>query len=74
MSDDEWNAFVLVAPARTAKLAVARADGRPHVAPVWIDLETDGAAVFDTGADTLEGRHQRLTEGRRWTESSRVRI
>ncbi len=28
-----WQEFVLAAPARTAKLAIVRADGAPHVAP-----------------------------------------
>ena len=29
---------------RTAKLATVRKDGRPHVAPIWYDL--DGDEVF----------------------------
>ena len=33
-----WQEFVSAEPARTAKLAVVRADGSPHVAPVWIGL------------------------------------
>lgn len=54
-----WRRFVLEPPARTAKLAVVRADGSPHVAPVWIDLDDAGAAlqvVFTTGADTVKGK------------------
>lgn len=51
----DWRAFVLASP-RTAKLAVTRKDGRPHVAPVWIDVEDDGAIVFTTGKSTLKGR------------------
>jgi hypothetical protein len=34
-----WQSFVAAIPARTAKLALVRADGSPHVAPVWVDLE-----------------------------------
>jgi PPOX class probable F420-dependent enzyme len=34
---------------------VVRADGAPHVAPVWIDLDGDDV-VFMTSADTLKGR------------------
>jgi len=46
---------VLESPARTAKLAVVRADGSPHVAPVWIDLD-DNQVVFTTSADTIKGK------------------
>jgi len=50
-----WREFVGAAPARTAKLAVVRADGSPHVAPVWVDL--DGFdVVFMTSADTVKGK------------------
>jgi len=42
-------------PARTAKLAVVRADGSPHVAPVWVDLDGD-SVVFMTSADTIKGK------------------
>ena len=55
MTEDEWLAF-LGDPARPAVLATARADGRPHAAPVWYDL--DGTTlVFTTGADTVKGRN-----------------
>ena len=40
---------VTVCPARTAKLATVRADGRPHIAPVWFDLDHDGTVVFMMG-------------------------
>jgi PPOX class probable F420-dependent enzyme len=50
-----WRGFVLAAPARTAKLAVVRADGSPHVAPVWVDLDGD-VVVFMTAADTVKGK------------------
>jgi PPOX class probable F420-dependent enzyme len=50
-----WHEFVAGAPARTAKLAVVRADGSPHVAPIWIDLDGE-EVVFMTGADTLKGK------------------
>ncbi len=42
-------------PARTAKLAVVRRDGSPHVAPVWVALDGDDV-VFMTSADTIEGK------------------
>ncbi len=50
-----WRAFVAALPARTAKLAVVRADGSPHVAPVWVDLDGDDL-VFMTSADTIKGK------------------
>ena len=64
MSDTELLEFLDVGPARTAKLATVRPDGRPHVAPVWFALDPatigDGSPigdiVFNTGADTLKGR------------------
>ena len=50
-----WREFILASPARTAKLAVVRADGAPHVAPVWVDLD-GGQIVFTTSADTIKGK------------------
>jgi PPOX class probable F420-dependent enzyme len=50
-----WQSFVTALPARTAKLAVVRADGAPHVAPVWVDLDGDDI-VFMTSADTIKGK------------------
>jgi PPOX class probable F420-dependent enzyme len=50
-----WREFVAAPPARTAKLAVVRADGSPHVAPVWVDLDGDDV-VFMTSADTIKGK------------------
>ena len=43
MSDEELVAFLTADPPRTAKLATVRADGRPHVAPVWFALDTTTA-------------------------------
>jgi len=54
-----WPRFVLAEPARTAKCAVVRADGSPHVAPVWVDLDRSGddiTVVFMTSAETVKGR------------------
>jgi PPOX class probable F420-dependent enzyme len=55
MSETEWRAFVTEGT-RTGKLATTRADGRPHVAPIWFLLDDDGSVVFTTGADTLKGK------------------
>ena len=52
--DPWWLEFIAADPPHTAKLATVRADGRPHVAPVWVAL--DGRELlFNTGADTLKG-------------------
>ena len=60
MTTTEWKQFVTEGT-RTAKLATARRDGRPHVAPVWFDLDGD-EIVFMTGEDTIKGRSIRRDE------------
>ncbi|NGN67528.1 PPOX class F420-dependent oxidoreductase [Streptomyces sp. A7024] len=55
MTKDEWHAFVSEGT-RTAKLATVRADGSPHVAPVWFVLDGDDV-VFNTGVETVKGRN-----------------
>jgi hypothetical protein len=50
-----WQDFVRKLPARTAKLAVVRADGSPHVVPVWVDLDAEDV-VFTCGMETVKGR------------------
>jgi PPOX class probable F420-dependent enzyme len=54
MTDDEAMAF-LAHGTRTGKVASTRADGRPHVAPIWFVLD-GGDVVFMTGAETLKGK------------------
>ena len=54
MSEDEWRGF-LRTPIRPATLATSRKDGRPHVAPVWYDVDDDGTILFTTGANTVKG-------------------
>jgi PPOX class probable F420-dependent enzyme len=54
MTSDEATAFLLHRT-RTGKLATARKDGRPHVAPIWFVLDGDDV-IFTTGADTLKGK------------------
>jgi PPOX class probable F420-dependent enzyme len=61
MSKDEWHAFVLHGT-RTAKLAVPRKDGSPHVAPIWVVMDGDDL-VFTTGEDTIKGKSL-LRDGR----------
>jgi PPOX class probable F420-dependent enzyme len=65
IGDDEVVAFIEARPARTAKLATVRADGRPHIAPIWIALDRStagpdspiGDIVFTTGTGTVKGRN-----------------
>jgi PPOX class probable F420-dependent enzyme len=57
MTETEWRAFLSVGT-RTGKLATTRADGRPHVVPIWFVLEGEDL-VFNTGADTIKGRSLR---------------
>jgi PPOX class probable F420-dependent enzyme len=45
----------LSAGTRTGKLATTRANGSPHVAPVWSILDGDDL-VFMTGANTVKGK------------------
>src|ERR1700759_4529826 len=54
MTADELDRF-LTTGTRTGKLATVRADGRPHVAPVWFVLDGDDL-VFMTGATTVKGK------------------
>jgi PPOX class probable F420-dependent enzyme len=42
----------------TGKLATVRADGRPHVAPIWFDLDGE-TLVFTTGYDSVKARNIR---------------
>jgi PPOX class probable F420-dependent enzyme len=59
MSEAEVRSFLTALPARTGKLATVRADGRPHIAPVWYDVDDDGSLVFNTGESTVKGRNIR---------------
>ncbi|TWD25561.1 hypothetical protein FB570_103345 [Streptomyces sp. T12] len=55
MTEEEWREFVSYGT-RTAKLATVRADGRPHLAPIWFVLDGNDV-VFNTGARTVKGRN-----------------
>ena len=54
-SDPWWREFVAATPADTAKVATVRADGRPHVTPVWIAVDGD-EIVFTTHETSLKGK------------------
>jgi hypothetical protein len=53
MTDEQWREFVS-AGTRTAKLASVRADGRPHLAPIWFVLDGE-EIVFNTGKTSVKG-------------------
>lgn len=55
MTDAQWRSF-LSTGTRTGKLSTVRADGSPHVAPVWFVVDGDDV-VLNTGADTVKGRN-----------------
>jgi PPOX class probable F420-dependent enzyme len=58
MSRDQWWEF-LSSGTRTGKIAVVRADGSPHVMPIWFALDSDGMddyVIFNTNERTVKGR------------------
>ncbi|MFI8893380.1 PPOX class F420-dependent oxidoreductase [Streptomyces paradoxus] len=61
MTDAQWREFVSHGT-RTAKLSTVRADGSPHVTPIWFLLDGD-EVVFNTGRDSVKGRNI-LRDGR----------
>jgi PPOX class probable F420-dependent enzyme len=54
MIDGQWQ-FVSYGT-RTGKLATTRADGSPHVVPVWFVLDGDDV-LFNTGKTSMKGRN-----------------
>ncbi|MBX9394555.1 PPOX class F420-dependent oxidoreductase [Streptomyces sp. TRM72054] len=55
MTDTEWRAFVSQGT-RTAKLSTVKADGSPHVTPIWFLLDGD-EVVFNTSKASVKGRN-----------------
>ena len=58
MSAEDIRRFMLEG-SRTGKLATVRADGSPHIAPVWFTFDDVGRVVFLTGVDTVKARNMR---------------
>jgi PPOX class probable F420-dependent enzyme len=56
MTESEVRAFLASDPPHTAKVATVRADGSPHIAPVWFAVDDDGLIVFTTGSGTQKGK------------------
>ena len=57
MTRNECLAFLLARP-RTGKLATVRPDGRPHVAPIWFDLDGE-QLIFTTWHATAKAANLR---------------
>lgn len=55
MTTDQVRSF-LAHGTRTAKVATAMKDGRPHVMPVWFVLDAE-QIVFTTAANSVKGRN-----------------
>lgn len=55
MSKEEAHEFLLEG-SRTGKLATTRADGRPHVAPIWFIMDGNDL-LFTTMKTSLKGRN-----------------
>ena len=53
--DGWWREFVMADPPRTAKAAVVRKDGSPHVVPVGVQLDGD-EIVFTMQLDSIKGK------------------
>jgi PPOX class probable F420-dependent enzyme len=54
MTTEQWHEFVMTGTL-TGKLAVTRADGRPHVTPIWFVLDGDDV-MLNTGTDSVKGK------------------
>jgi PPOX class probable F420-dependent enzyme len=55
MSAAERRAF-LTTGTRTGKLATVRADGSPHVVPIWFVLDDDDSLVFTVDAASIKAK------------------
>ena len=58
MSREQWWAFAS-SGTRTGKIAVVRANGAPHVVPIWFVLDSDGEhdhVVFTIPGDSVKAR------------------
>jgi PPOX class probable F420-dependent enzyme len=57
MTTEQWHEFVMTGT-RTGKLAVTRADGQPHVTPVWFVLDGEDI-LLTTESTSVKGRNLR---------------
>ena len=68
-----WQQFVQALPAHTGKLAVVKADGSPHVAPVWIDLDHDEVVFMRKGRGAALARALRAIVNEIEIEAAKAR-
>ncbi|HEX3035840.1 MAG TPA: pyridoxamine 5'-phosphate oxidase family protein [Thermodesulfobacteriota bacterium] len=57
MTNNEYRDFLLHGT-RTGKLATVCKDGRPHVVPIWFDLDCE-TLVFTTGGESVKAENIR---------------
>ena len=57
MNREEYREFLLEGT-KTGKLATVRRDGRPHVVPIWYDLDGD-TLVFTTGGESVKYKNMK---------------
>lgn len=57
MTEAEYRSFLLDRT-RTGKLATVREDGRPHVAPIWFDLDGE-TLIFTTWHESVKAKNIR---------------
>ncbi|MEE9215563.1 MAG: PPOX class F420-dependent oxidoreductase [Thermodesulfobacteriota bacterium] len=57
MTQEEYKVFMLDGT-KTGKLATVRRDGRPHVVPIWYDLDGDDI-IFQTGANSVKANNMK---------------
>ena len=55
MTKEEYKEFLLQGT-KTGKLATVREDGRPHVVPIWYELDGDNL-VFTTGETSVKAKN-----------------
>lgn len=60
MTAEEMRQFLLAKPAHTGKIATVRPDGRPHVTPIWYDLE-DNTLYFTTWHEAVKAANLQQT-------------
>lgn len=61
MTATEYKEFLMTGT-RTGKLATVRADGRPHIAPIWFVLDGD-TLVFTTWHESVKAANMRRDPG-----------
>jgi len=74
MDSDEVVAFLEALPARTGKLASVRADGRPHIAPVWYALDRSTASADSPIGDLMFSTNVATVKGRNLTHDPRLAL